>query len=543
MIEHPAHLLHEHSTALWAEEHNAAQVKGPDGALPKTASGMSRERSGHGHWWPMAAIAPAILISAFDMTTLNVALPALTKAMGASTSDLQWIIDSYTIALAGLLLFAQGVADRFGRKGTYMAGLALFASASTAAAFCTTPTELILARTVMGVGAAFLLSPTLAMIAVIYTPAERPKAVAIWVVCGGIGTALGPVLSGVLIDTFGWGAVFLINVPVVITVLVISALKLPTSRKPGDVHLDVAGAALSVVGLSVLLYAIIEGPATGWLAPATIIPLLFGIAITAGFFVWELRSPEPMFDPRVFKLPAVIAGSTSLFCIYLALLGMLFLLPQYLQFVEEYSAAATGVLMLPFGLAFIIAAQIGPRLSKRIKAGTVSFIGLALIVGGLVTLALIDGSKSAAAVLIGTLLLGTGIGAAIGPSTTVVVNALPITKAGDGSSVNMLMRQAGAAFGIAILGSIFASAYAATIAPALRGLKEAQVEAISRSVQGAESVARTLPAGAKSAILKAADEAFLAAARDGFLTAAAICLLGAVIVWITLHGKKASAPA
>jgi EmrB/QacA subfamily drug resistance transporter len=393
MLEHPAHLLHEHLTRHWSAEHEAAQAG---------------KATGERRWWAMAAIAPAILISAFDMTTLNVALPSLTRALRATTSDLQWIIDAYVIGLAGLLLFAQGVGDRFGRKGVYVSGLALFGLASASAAWATTSAQLILARAIMAIGAALLLSPTLAMICVIFSPEERPRAVASWVICGGTGLALGPILGGLIVDRFGWGGVFLINVPVVIATILLSILFLPTSRKPGDVRLDVVGAVLSVAGLATLLYGVIEGPNLGWSSPRTLVAIAAGTALTTAFFVWELRSDAPMFDPRVFTHPAVVAGATSLFVNYISLLGMLFLIPQYLQFVEGHSAFTTGLLLLPFGLTFMVAAQFVPKLTARFGPRTTIIAGMVAMAASFAILALIDGVASYGVTLLGTMASRSG---------------------------------------------------------------------------------------------------------------------------------------
>ena len=529
MIEHPQHLLHPNLEKHW---HDHAQGPPPEGTV----------KGGRSKWWAMGAIAPAILICAFDMTTLNVALPDLTRSLDASTSDLQWILDSYTIVLAGFLLFAQGIADRFGRKGTYVTGLAIFGIASFTAAFTTTSEQLIAARAVMGIGAALLLSPTLAMIAVIFPPEERPRAVAIWVIFGGVGTALGPVLGGLLVEEFGWGAAFLINVPVVIAAITISVIVLPTSRKPGDVHLDVIGMLLSIFGLGILLYGVIEGPALGWGSPRTIGAIVVGLALTIGFFVWELKNPNPMFDPRVFKIPGVIAGATALFAIYITFLGMIFLIPQYLQFVEEKAALVAGLLMLPFGIMFIIGAQLVPKTTKRFGVRTTLVIALLSMAIGLLVLAAINGTDSTTMVLLGSALFGLGVGHAVGPATTAVVNALPIEKAGDGSSVNMLMRQSGAAFGIAIVGSVFAAVYATTIAPFADKLGTKNGAEVSKDIQSAEQVASTLGTAKGAAVNAAADNAFLAGSRAGLLVAAGAALVAAAIVVLALRGRAEAAP-
>jgi len=310
---------------------------------------------------------------------------------------------------------------------------------------------------------------------------------------------------------------------------------LPTSRKPGDVHLDVVGALLSVAGLATLLYGVIEGPHRGWFVPATLGAIIAGAALTAAFFVWELRSSRPMFDPRVFTNPSVVAGATALFVNYISFLGMLFLIPQYLQFVEGHSALVTGLLLLPFGLAFIAAAQLVPKVTARFGARTATLAGMVAMAAGLAILALIDGVASYGVTLLGTMVVGAGVGISVGPATTVVVNSLSVEKAGDGSSVNLLMRQSGGAFGVAIIGSVFAGAYAARIAPALLGFGPGQAEVIRRSIQGAEAVASRLVPPRSTTLLLGADRAFLVAACDGLLVASALAALGAVIAALALR--------
>jgi EmrB/QacA subfamily drug resistance transporter len=523
-VESPQHLLHPSVDAHFFEEHKRHHAE-------RSTSRFAR----HNKWLPMAAIGPAMLISTLDMTTLNVALPDLTDSINATTSELQWIVDAYTIVLAGFLVFAQGIGDRLGRKGTFMTGLAILMCASAAASFTQSPPPLIAVRAMMGVGAALMMSPTLAMIAVIYKAEDRPKAVAIWVALGSLGISLGPIIGGFLVDAFGWQATFLVNVPVITVTLVLSAMWLPSSRKPGVMKLDFIGMLLSIVGLSILLFGLIEGPTAGWISTQTLGAIGLGLLMTVGFVVWELRNPNPMFDPRVLRVGGVQAGAGTLFADYIAFLGMLFLVPQYLQFVEGYSAAVTGLIMLPFGVMVAFGAQSATKVTQKMGREAIVIGGMCALALGFVILCFM--AASLWVVLLGMLVLGVGFGFTIGPGTAMVVNSLPVSKAGDGSSVNMLMRQVGGAFGVALIGSVFASVYTSKVVPALAHLDRTAAADVARSVQGALEAAKLLGNPAAERIIEAADGAFLSGARAGMLVAAAVTLISAGIT-VTARRRK-----
>src|SRR5438874_6257568 len=266
-----------------------------------------------------------------DITITNVALPFIAKDLGANTTTLQWVVDAYNITLAGLLLLGGGLADRFGRKKVFLAGYAVFGVACALAAFSSSTGGLVAARALMGVGAAGVIAPALAILAVLFPPDERGPAVAAWAMFGAAGLATGPIAGGLLLDHFWWGSVFLVNLPAVVVGVVVGIRVIPESRRPGTAHLDIVGAVLSVAALGTLLAGIIEGPVRGWGDPLTLALLVVGIVLTAGFAEWELRSAAPMFDLRILRRPAVATGALALFVSYICFTGMLFLVPQHLQ--------------------------------------------------------------------------------------------------------------------------------------------------------------------------------------------------------------------
>ena len=268
-----------------------------------------------GRWLALCVLCLAALMCAIDMTVTNVALPFLAVDLKANTDDLQWIIDSYTVVIAGLLLLGGGLADRYGRRPVFLTGFAVFGCSSFAAAFSSSPAQLIGLRALMGVGAAMLFTPALAILSVLFDESERPKAIALWTVFGAAGLAIGPVMGGILLDHFWWGSVFLINLPLTIVGIVLGVMAMPNSRKPGAPHLDVIGGLLSVGALGVLLYGIIQGPTTGWSAPSTALAIAGGLALGCAFVVWELRADAPMFNVRILRRRTASTGAISLFLV------------------------------------------------------------------------------------------------------------------------------------------------------------------------------------------------------------------------------------
>jgi EmrB/QacA subfamily drug resistance transporter len=311
-----------------------------------------------------------------DMTIVNVALPDMSNDLDAGIGELQWVLDAFLASLAGLLLVGSGLADRFGRRRVFLSGLLGFAAASVLTAAAQTVGEVIAARVLMGVAAACVLPPALSLLAVLFPPELRPKAVGIWSAVGGVELALGPIVGGVLVDAAGWRWVFLVNVPFVVLAAALELRSLPESRRPGAPPLDVPGAALSTVALTGIVFALIEGVDAGWTSAPVLLAAAAGAAAGVAFFALELRRTDPLSDVRMLVRPHVAAGASAILAAYITSLGMLFLLPQYVQYVQDGSALASGLEVAPFGLGLGALAAVAGRLVAGFGLRAVLLAGL-----------------------------------------------------------------------------------------------------------------------------------------------------------------------
>lgn len=481
------------------------------------------------------------LTTGLDMTITNIALPFIGKELRASTSELQWIVDLFNIITAGLLVLGGGIADRVGRKKVFLAGYTLFGLGTLWAAFSGSAGELIAARGVMGAGAAFVLSPSLAILSTLYPPEERRVAIAVWATFGATGLALGPVLGGFLLDAFWWGSVFLVTFPIVATGVIVGLWVIPESRKPTEGRLDIAAGLLSVVGLSAVLFGVIEGPERGWTDPLVIGGLVLGAAALVAFVVREARADDPLFDVRVMTRRVVAGGALTLFIAYFVFASMLFLVPQYLQLVLQESTIAVGLLLLPFAVAFGVASLTLPGPAERLPAGLVLPVGLALCALSM-TLLGVWADAEAWAVVVATLVLSVGLALLVTPGSTAVMNDLPPVKAGEGSSINMVSRMTGASVGVALIGTIYAASFTSTLQPALASLPAGEAALAESSISGADTVADSLPAAAGEALRAAAGTAFSDASRLAYWVAAAVTAAVALLVAWALRKRRPAVP-
>ena len=472
-----------------------------------------------------------------DMTIVNVALPDMSNDLDAGIGELQWVLDAFLVSLAGLLLVGSGLADRFGRRRVFLSGLVGFAAASVLSAAAQTVGEVIAARVLMGVAAACVLPPALSLLAVLFPPELRPKAVGIWSAVGGIGLALGPIVGGVLVDAAGWRWVFLVNVPFVLLAAALGFRSLPESRRPGAPPLDLPGAALSTVALTGIVFALIEGVDAGWTSAPVLSAAAVGAAAGVAFFALELRRTDPLFDVRVLVRPHVAAGASAILAAYITSLGMLFLLPQYVQYVQDGSALASGLEVAPFGLGLGVLAAVAGRLVTRFGLRVILLAGLLTATAGFVPLLLLSGDSSPALLVLGTGIVGGGLGLAVPPATAVVMNDLGVEKAGDGAAVNQLARQVGGALGVAIVGSVFAAVYAAQVSndPGVPAAAE-------ESIENATDVASRLPGAARADLLQDAVTSFDVAARWGLAVCMAALLLAAAGAALGLRGARSPTP-
>jgi EmrB/QacA subfamily drug resistance transporter len=334
-------------------------------------------------WWTLGVLCLSLTVIGVDNTILNVALPSIVESLGARGSQLQWIIDAYTIVFACLLLTAGALGDRFGRKGALTAGLVLFGVFSALASQSGSATQLIVSRGLMGIGGALIFPTTLSILTNTFTGRERARAIGIWAGVSGLGIVVGPLLGGALVEHFFWGSVFLVNVPLCIAAIVLGHYFIPTSKAAGGEKLDPAGAMLSILGLSGVLYAIIEAPDIGWTSARVLGGGGLGLLFLAAFAVWEFTSSHPMLDVRFFRNPRFSAASGTITLVYFALFGSTFLLTQYFQFVLGYSPLKAGMMTAPVAIGLMAGAPNAPKLAHRYGTKLTVLGGLVLVMAGL----------------------------------------------------------------------------------------------------------------------------------------------------------------
>jgi MFS transporter, DHA2 family, multidrug resistance protein len=478
-----------------------------------------------------------MFISAVDMTIVNVALPDISEDLNAGVGELQWVLAGFLVALAGLLLVGSGLADRFGRKRVFLAGMAGFGVASVLCAIAPSPVALIGARVVMGASAACVLPPALSLIAVMFPPEERPGALGVWAAVAGAGLVTGPVLGGLLVSEVGWEAVFLVNVPVALVVVPAGLRVLPESTRPGTPPIDVLGVVLSILALGGVVFALIEGPDSGWGSPEVLITGVIGLIAGVVFVRSQLRHRYPLFDVRVLARPAVAAGAVAILSIYVSFLGILFLLPQYLQYVQDLSVVASGLTLVPLGVGSAIGARYNARLFARLGPRLTVAGGTAALGASTALFLLLGKNTTVVLVLVGTGLLGLFIALAVPPATAVIMNDLGDEKAGDGGAVNQLARQAGGALGVALIGTVFAGSYTNRIND-LEGLTSAQRARAAESIEEARDVVDALKGSLAEQLTIRVDDAFDAAARAGFGVCVAVLLLAATFAAFALAPQR-----
>jgi EmrB/QacA subfamily drug resistance transporter len=482
----------------------------------------------------LALCAAALLIN-IDVTIVNVALPSLVRELGATTTNLQWIVDAYTLVFAALILAAGSLSDRLGRKGVLLAGLAVFASGSLAGSLSTSASQLIAARAFMGIGAAAIFPSTLSLIANVFTErAERAKAIGLWGATTGVGVAAGPIVGGWLLEQFWWGSVFLFMVPLAALVALGVARFVPTSRDPSVPPIDWYGLVLSCAAMGTIVFGIIQAPEWGWASGATLTTFAIGLALVATFIAVEARVDRPMLDVGLFRNPRFSAASGSITISFFSLAGFSFLVTQYFQFAHGYSPFETGVRLLPVASSIAIAAVVGTKLAVRVGNKAVVASGLALWGIALLWISTVSVSTSYLEIVGQMILGGGGLGLITAPATEAILGAVPTEKAGVGSAVNDATRLFGAALGVAVIGSVAASLYANRLGTTLPpDLPQQAATAAKGSVGGALIAAQSLHAAGLTstahALSAAAIGAFLHSLAGSLRLAAAIALGGSAM--------------
>ncbi len=509
-------------------------------------------------WIGLGVCCLSLLVIGLDNTILNVALRTLADDLGATTGQLQWIVDGYTLVFAGLLLTAGSLGDRFGRRTALSVGLVIFCTGSVLSAFATAPAHLIATRSLMGVGGALIMPATLSLLTNLFTdPKERGRAIGVWAGVSGMGIAVGPLLGGWLLEHYSWHSVFLVNIPVTLVALPAGYFLLPNSRSETPQRLDPVGAVLSIVGLVSLVYAIIEAPVAGWSDPEVVGSFAVALVVLSAFVWWQLRSDHPMLDVRFFQNRRFTAASMAVTMVFFALFGSMFVITQYMQYVLGFSPLAAGVRSLPLALMMMVGAPISARIAEKVGTKAIVAFGMALVAGGLALAATATPELGyLPRIFPAQLLMGAGIAMAMAPATESIMGSLPRDKAGVGSAVNDTTRQVGGALGVAIIGSVLAGAYGPGVESrlgstftAIAGTPDGGAQAadsISDSITGAFAVAAraggnptAIDTDAGRQIAEAAREAFAASMGRSLVIGAGFALLGALIALVFLPARAA----
>jgi EmrB/QacA subfamily drug resistance transporter len=489
----------------------------------------------------LVAVYAAVLAINLETTIVNVALPSMARELSAGTRSLQWIVDGYNLAFAGLVLAAGSLSDRYGRRPALVVGLLGFAAASVAGAEATSAGALVAARAAMGVFAALVFPTTLSVISNAFTDRrQRAAALGGWGAVVGVGVAAGPVAGGALLSHFYWGSVLLALAPVALLAAVLAWAFVPESRDPGVPSLDRRGLVLSAAMLTLLTYTVIEAPQHGWLSVPTVLGVAGSLVLAAAFVRAERRAPHPMLDVGLFADRRFSAASGAVTITFFALSGFIFLITQYFQIVRGYGALSTGVRILPVALSIAVASLAGGVLAPRVGTRAVVTTGLVLFGSAMawVGLAAEIDTPYAAVVVPQMLLMGLGMGLVSTPATESIMRVLPPARAGVGSAVNDATRQLGATLGVAVVGSVFSSVFSSVFAGNLAASTADRLPA-GQLHQAQDSVAAAVAmSGGSPEMLQAVQDAFMAGLHTGCLLVAAVCLAGALAGLVALPGRR-----
>ena len=479
----------------------------------------------------------ALMMVVAAVASLNVALPGIARDTGASQTQLEWIVDAYSIVFAALLLPAGAIGDRFGRKPLLVTGLALFGAISFAALFVHSPGTLIALRGGLGVAAALIMPVTLSVITSVFPPEERGKAVGTWVGVAAGGGVIGLLASGVLLELFSWPSIFALNVVLATLALAGTLTVVPATRDARPPRLDPVGTLLSVISLAAIVFGTIEGPERGWSDPLALGTLLGGAAGLVLFVLWELRRREPMIDPRNFLRRGFGAGSLSISVQFFAAFGFLFLALPYLQLVLGYSPLGAATALLPMAAVVMPLSRLAPRIAARLGVRVTGAVGLGLMAIGFIVLSTLGTGSSYGHFLVGLLPFGAGMALAGSPATTAIVASLPREKQGVASAINDVSRELGGALGIAVLGSILNTGYRTGVAERTSGLPAALAEKARGSLGAAQAIGNRV--GAHDLVAQAND-AFVHGLSVALLTGAALLIAGAAFVALRAPGRAES---
>ena len=495
----------------------------------------------------------ALLLAAFlvnlDTTLVNVALPALVRELHATTTQLQWVVDSFNLVFAALLLTCGSLSDRLGRKGMLLAGLTVFGAASLAGGFTSSAAQLIAARSVMGLGAAMTFPATLSLISNVFTERkERASAIGLWGAIGGVAIAMGPVVGGWLLEHFSWSSIFIAMAPVAAAALIAVALVVPASKDPDAAAPDIAGLVLSSATMALLVFTLIEAPGHGWAAARSLAGFAASAILLAAFIVRERRAAHPMLDVRLFRNMRFSAASGAVAVSFFTLFGFIFLMTQYFQFVRGYGPLSTGLHLLPVALSVGVGSVAGTQLAVRAGTKLIVTTGLVATAFFYCWVAATTSTSLSYSVIAGQMVLyGLGMGLTSAPATESIMGAISRRKAGVGSAVNDATRLVGGTLGVAVIGSVYASVYASRLTATTPAGLPGSVAAIAHQSVGAAYAAAAKVAAAGhpalgQALQNASANAFLRGLIIGSLVAGSVAAVGAALAVLFLPAQPANPP-
>ncbi|MFI8458654.1 DHA2 family efflux MFS transporter permease subunit [Kitasatospora sp. NPDC085464] len=507
-------------------------------APPRVPEAIHRRR-----WAILCTLVLALLVVVLDNSILNVAMKTIATpapvGLGATQSDLEWSINSYTLVFAGLLFTSGLLGDRFGRKLALLAGMVVFGIASLLSSMAASPGELIGFRALMGVGAALAMPATLAIIMNVFERSEQPKAIGIWAGAVGLAIAIGPITGGVLIEHFWWGSVFLINVPIVIVAVIAMAVLVPESKDPNPGKLDPVGVLLSIIGLVALIYGIIKG---GELADFTAVeawaPTLIGVVALVAFVWFERRTAFPALDVSWFRNKVFSASVVVVGVIFFALMGVSFFGVFYIQSVRGYSALQAGLLMLPLAVAQLLFAPRARLVVDRIGVAATAAGGMLLVALGFVGYTVLTATSPIWVLIVLGLVMGAGMAHVMPPVTVAIMGSLPREKAGAGSAVNNTFRQVGGSLGVAVLGAVLSTVYRDGMSDTLNQLPENLRDKAGESLEATLAIADRIPGG--KALIGPANDSFIHAMHVVASLSVGISVLGALVAWFLLPRRSAA---
>ena len=489
-------------------------------------------------WAVLAVLAGALAVISLDNTIVNVALPVLQEELGATTSELQWVVDAYSVMFAGTLLLAGALGDRFGRRRALVIGLVIFGSASLAAGFANDALTLAIFRALMGIGGAFIMPSTLSILTHVFTDQrQRAQAIGIWAATAGAAVAIGPIVGGLLVEYVSWHAIFWVNPPLVLIGILATWRYVPESLDPSKPRLDPLGAVLSTVGLIALIVTVIEIPDSGVNA-LTITSSIATVVFLSAFVWWEFRAPRPMLPMSLFRSRLFTVSVICVALVYAALMGMMFFLPQFLQLVQDNTPVESGLSMLPGAGGMLIASLLSPRVAEHLGTRTTVLMGFLLVTVGFGVAAFMNAGSPYVLVGGSLGLIGLGLGMVLPQATNGVLAAVPEERAGIGAAVNDGMSELGGSLGVAILGSLLALGYRNEIearidaaGTAINAIPAGVIDAVRESLAAGNLAVQRLPPDIADPIREVAGAAFVSGMTTALLVGGAITLLGLVLAW------------